>query len=314
MQFANRLSSYFQGNGHDVLPTPTPKTSLEEKQEMLAHMVRLVARGRSHGLFVAGVGGIGKSRTIERTLTEEGITPILVNSHITPLMLYRVLFESRKGRLIWLEDCDSIYTNMQALGLLRSALWGQGQRIVTYTSSQLDDIPSRFVFDSQIIFCANTIPKRNEAFKAVLSRVDQFTLHATNDELLEQMRTLAANGYNQLSHDQCLEVVEFIANRMGGRQLSMRLFEPSLLKFEYALETSIDWRPLVASQLNELGRVEFVPNDEASPELDMLIMKQAFDTHPTSVKQQETFWTERTHKSRASFFRCKKRYEQEEAK
>ena len=100
--------------------------------------------------------------------------------------------------MLWLDDCDSIYTNLQVLGLLRSALWGQGERIVTYASSQLDDIPSQFVFESRVIFCANTIPRKNEAFKAVLSRVDVFQLTATNEEILEQMRLLAAEGFGSL--------------------------------------------------------------------------------------------------------------------
>ena len=38
------------------------------------------------GLFVFGSqGGLGKSRTVLRTLAEEGISPVLINSHITPL-------------------------------------------------------------------------------------------------------------------------------------------------------------------------------------------------------------------------------------
>jgi hypothetical protein len=49
-------------------------------------MVRLVARRVSYGLFVAGQGGMGKSRTIR---------PVLINLHITPLSLYTTLFNRR---------------------------------------------------------------------------------------------------------------------------------------------------------------------------------------------------------------------------
>jgi hypothetical protein len=104
----------------------------------------------------------------------------LVNSHITPLSLYRTLFFNRRDAVIWLDDCDSVYCNLQILGLLRSALWGQeAGRVVTYNSTQLEDIPSSFTFDSRIVFCANQIPKRSKAFEAVLSRVDVFELDAT---------------------------------------------------------------------------------------------------------------------------------------
>ena len=117
-------------------------------------MVRLLARGKSTSLFVVGEGGLGKSRTIQRTLESEGIKPVLVNSHATPMSLYRLLFENRDDKVVWLDDADSIYMNMQILGLLRSATWNDGERVVTYTSSQLTDIPNRFVFNGKIVCCA----------------------------------------------------------------------------------------------------------------------------------------------------------------
>ncbi len=227
----NRILNYFNQNGQ-TKPQPTaapvPLTSLEQKQTLLAHHVRLVARRITYGLFVAGAGGLGKSKTISATLAAEGIEPVLINSHCTPLMLYRLLYEHRKGRVIWLDDADSLYSNLQVLGILRSALWGQGERLVTYASSQLVDLPQEFVFDGRVIFCANTIPRRNEAFKAVLSRVDVFHLSATNEDVIETMLLLAKKGYHDLTPEQCAEVVDFISESGGTRQLSMRLYEPSL--------------------------------------------------------------------------------------
>src|ERR1700733_13223527 len=55
----------------------TAPTALEEKQGLLAHHVRLVARKITNGLFVAGPGGLGKSRTISVTLADEGVCPVL---------------------------------------------------------------------------------------------------------------------------------------------------------------------------------------------------------------------------------------------
>jgi len=69
-------------------------------------MFRMIARGVSHGLFVAGAGGLGKSRVIQLTLADEDITPVLVNSHCTPLALYRLLYEHRTGQVVC-SDNDS---------------------------------------------------------------------------------------------------------------------------------------------------------------------------------------------------------------
>jgi hypothetical protein len=302
-------SGRVHNNGTPVLPTtcepPSHQTSLEAKQTLLAHHVRLVARQITNGLFVNGPGGLGKTMTIMRTLAHEGTKPTLLNSHITPLSLFQKLYDNRNGRIIFLDDADSAYSNMAILGLLRSALWGQGRRIVTYSSTQLpDNLPSSFEFAGRIIFCANKIPQKNEAFKAVLSRVDTFHLTATNDELIELMRSLAQTGYQSLSSDQCYEVVDFIEDYAATTQLSMRLYEPSLKKVLYAQERpDIDWRDLVRCQLDQLGS----ENGKADRQADEIaLMSQAMNAFPNSARDQEQFWCDATSKSRASFFRLKR--------
>ena len=174
----------------------TGLSALEQRQQLLSHHVRMVARKLSHALFVFGAqGGLGKSRTIFRTLEEENVQPILINSHITPLALYATLFQYREDQVIFLDDVDSIFGSMAHLGLLRSALWGT-PRIVTYGSSQLpSDLPPRFETTSRFIFAANVIPQKNDAFKAVLSRCDIFELSASNEEVLELMRCISSRAF-----------------------------------------------------------------------------------------------------------------------
>lgn len=307
MEPHNRIKHFFQLDG--TKPETTPRTSLEEKQSLLRHYVMLIARGLSNGLFVVGPGGLGKSHTISKTLAEEAISPVLLNSHVTPLALYRTLFFNRTGRVIWLDDCDSIYGNLHVLGLLRSALWGTGQRIITYSSSQLpDDLPPSFIFDSKIIFCANVVPKRNEAFKAVLTRVDTFELTATNEEIIEQMRLMANRGFESLTPQEAHLVVDFIEQAGGTRRLSMRLLEPSWRKYAYAQEQNADWKALVSHQLDSLNSGDNVPKPVDSKAHDMECFREAVRQFPQSVKDQERFWRKATGKSRASFFRLKKSF------
>ncbi len=234
MQTTLNLITQIQDDTANLVTDEGPLTALEQRQDLLAHHVRLLARGMSVGLFVYGsTGGLGKSRTVVRTLADEGVLPILVNSHITPLSLYACLYHNRQGKVIFFDDVDSIFSSMAHLGLLRSALWGT-PRILTYSSSQLDDLPASFVFESRLIFCANIVPKRNDAFKAVLSRVDIFSLEASREEVLELMRRIALAGFESLSPGDCLEVVDFIERNGDDRALSMRLLEPSFKKVLYA--------------------------------------------------------------------------------
>ena len=289
-------------------------TALEQRAvaNLVVHMVKMVARKISHALFVFGsIGGIGKSRTVFRTLDEEGVTPVLVNSHITPLALYGTLFQHRDEQVIFFDDVDSMFSSMAHLGLLRSALWGS-PRIVTYGSSQMpSDLPPSFEFTSRCIFAANVIPSKNDAFKAVLSRCDIFELSATNEEVLDLMRAVSANGFHGLTPEDCAMVIDFIAENSEDRQLSMRLLGPSLRKLQYARNECLDWRPLVKSQLQTLGRKQQAAKRLDSKSRDMKVLREALKKHPESVKDQMAHFCRATGKSRASFYRALSRAKDE---
>jgi hypothetical protein len=138
--------------------------------------------------------------------------------------------------------------------------------------------------------------------------VDQFELDATNGEVLEMMRRLAAKGFDGLTSDECMAVVDFIAEFSATRDLSLRLLEPSFRKVVYAKEAKIDWKELVASQLHEIGQVApamptFLMNART---YDVECMKQVLTDFPNNVGEQEKVWRMLTKRSRATFFRLKK--------
>jgi hypothetical protein len=284
-----------------------PLTALEERQRLLAHHVRMVARSLSHALFVFGAqGGLGKSRTILGTLEEEGIEPLIVNSHCTPLSLYSTLYLYKDDTVIFFDDVDSMFSSMAHLGLLRSALWGN-PRVITYGSSTLRELPPSFQFTSRCIFAANVIPRKNDAFKAMLSRCDVFELSATNSEVVDLMRSVSADGFRNLTHEDCNMVIDFIGDNSEG-ELSMRLLGPSLRKFQYARTNGLDWRPLVKSQLTVLGLKQPATKRMDSKASDVRVLKEALNRHPESVKDQQDFWCQTTAKSRASFYRILSHY------
>jgi hypothetical protein len=311
------LLSLFTGTwkkDDDASPTaPAPAVprrvpiGLEERQRLLAHHVRLVARGMANGLCVYGSrGGLGKTKVVLETLKEEGIEPVTLTGHCTPLAMYTTLYEHPQS-VVFLDDCDAMFRILPALGILRSALWEgeKGSRLVNYNSSQLR-IPSSFRFEGRIIFAINTLPRQNFAFNAVLSRVDQFELSASNEEVLEMMRQLAAQGFEgKLTAEACMEVVDFVAEFSATRELSLRLLEPSFRKVLYAREAEVDWRQLVASQLHEIGRT-VAPKVSDAREYDLDCLKQVLEDHPDSIAEQENAFRTLTRRSRATFFRLKR--------
>jgi hypothetical protein len=229
-------------------------------------------------------GGLGKTRTVLNVLDAEGVEPVLINSHVTPLALYGLLYQYRDEQVLFFDDVDSMFASMAHLGLLRSALWGF-PRIVTYGSSQLpSDLPPRFETTARFIFAANVIPKKNDAFRAVLSRCDIFELSATNEEVTDLMRCVASKGFKGISPEECEAVIDFISEHADDRQLSMRLLGSSLRKYQYARDEAMDWRPLVQSQLHNLGMKQVATKRLDTRARDVRILREAIARFPESVK------------------------------
>ena len=117
------------------------------------------------------------------------------------------------------------------------------------------------------------------------------------------MRSISSAGYETLTPDDCLDVVDFIEQNGDDRAISLRLLEPSFRKVLYARSEGLDWRPLVMTQLKTLGarKTPHAALDAKAQEIRTL--HQAIERHPDSVAEQQVFWSKTTGKSRASFFR-----------
>lgn len=287
-------------------------TSLEKKQQTLADMTRMVARKQFHSLFVIGGGGTGKSRTITRTLEDEGQETILLNSNVTQLELFRLMYHHSQNDLIFLfDDVDGIFRSPVHLGLLRSALYGHPERIVTYSSSTLpDDLPPSFSTISRFIFLANQVPKKCPMFDAVLTRCLVYRLDLSNQEIVEQFRVMAGNGYPGVLPEECDEIIDFIEANGQERQLSMRLLTPAIQIFKFAKMEGTDWRPALLAQLQNLGRPTVGTVRAGKQQQDFAALEQVIRQHPESVSDQQEAWCKQTGKSRATFYRALSRYRQ----
>lgn len=290
-------------------------TGLERKQEVLKHYVKMVAGGQANGLLCFGSGGNGKSTVVTETLSERNIQPILLNSHLTPLGLFGVLWTYRSDSIILIEDCEQSLSNAAVLGLLRSALSGvSDERRVTYTSSQQFDMPPSFRFDSRIILCANAVPK-TEAFKALLSRCLVYHLEPTQEEILEQFHLLAAKGFTSpdgeyLAPDLCSMVVDFVATT-ATRRLNMRLLVPVFRTVLYAKAEAVAWEPLVENQLQELLPTKNVAQPVGSKQQEVRCLEEALARFPDSPKDQVRCFMAKSGRSRATFFRRKAEWERQ---
>jgi hypothetical protein len=137
---------------------------------------------------------------------------------------------------------------------------------------------------------------------------NKFELNATQDEIIDLMRSIARAGYETLSPGDCFAVVEFIEQNADDAAISLRLLEPSFRKLIFARSEGLDWRPLVQTQLRTLGRKEDTSRRIDARANEVRLLHQAVERFPHSVSEQQSFWSKATGKSRASFFRLLARH------
>lgn len=178
---------------------------LKETFEIVAEMTQAAASGVVKGVVISGPAGIGKSHTVETTLAEclgdaaalTGELPSyeVIKGHVTPVMLYCMLYRlSNEGSVMVLDDCD-VLEDIDALNILKSALdtkkvrkihWGAASNVL-----EKEAVPTSFEFRGSVIFLTNTKLDQIKTGKlaphceAIVSRVHYLDLQM--DTMRERM-------------------------------------------------------------------------------------------------------------------------------
>lgn len=177
-----------------------------EKQNSAAWWTNRVLDGTCTGLAVVGPGGLGKTHAIERVLeaAHAEVRHQTLNSHVTPLSLYKTLYENR-DRVLLLDDLEHIYTHSVSVGILRAALEDRGQqdgkrrpRVVTYNTSRDLDCPSSFDYRGGVILIGNRVPRaRDPIVQALLTRITVIDFEFAPEDVYAFMREamIGPHGY-----------------------------------------------------------------------------------------------------------------------
>src|SRR5262249_8210785 len=129
-------------------------TNLEAKLELIRDRVRGVALGYSPGMLLTGEGGGGKTWNVVKTLEDLGAPFRLTNSRLSGRALYELLRDSPTATHV-VDDCEGILLERNALGVIRSCLWGlpgedgRQRRLVTWHVGNKDR--EEFVFQGGLI-------------------------------------------------------------------------------------------------------------------------------------------------------------------
>lgn len=240
--------------------------SLEGKLQIVRDRTRSVARDYRSGLHLWGEGGIGKSYSVLSELDMLKADYVLNNSRLTGRALFDLLLEY-PDQIHVIEDCEPLFADRNACGVLRSALWGQSntqhgqERLVTWrTFNQQLSV----CFEGGIILIGNRKLDNFPELRAIQSRIPTLQLTATNLELAALMRSVSEDGFRVLvpKHNlksmtptQCSEVCEFLISEIHSlaRNLDMRLLVNSFRDYIQPEdgEAQTHWKDLVRSELKQ---------------------------------------------------------------
>ena len=179
--------------------------SINERFGFLADMITMLAKGDQPSVVVTGPGGLGKSFTVTKALTECGFNDIsvlddfavgtilksaktfrVIKGYSTPKGLYRTLYENKDGVIVF-DDCDSVLKDPVSLNLLKGALDSYSRRIISWRADIKDeDLPTTFEFKGRVVFISNL--SSSQIDQAIITRSMAVDLSMTTAQKVERMR------------------------------------------------------------------------------------------------------------------------------
>jgi len=264
------------------------------------NFLRMSARGFSHLTILQSEGGLGKSMCTTAILTEEKIDWEYRNSKVTPLALYKYLYECQKkynGKryVVILDDVIKLLDDEVIIGMLQGATWEvNGKRMVTYTSTskQATDVPQFFEFTGEIVILTNFV-KLNEYVKALITRGNYYHLSFTYKEKMKLLEEVAKLPYKTLDLAQrnvCLSRLKHYASPLS-KDLNVR----TLIKtFNFHL-----FNPLMVDEMLK-GTI----NDDKN----LSSVKKCIELFDKDIEMQKKYFNELTGLQKSSYFHYKKKY------
>ncbi len=290
--------------------------NFEKQLQLVRDRVGSVVRHYSNGFFLTGPGGVSKSYTILEELKRLGANYRLSNSRMTGRGLFNVLSDFPDSIHV-LEDVESLLDDSMAIGVLRSALWGQSQgggyqeRNITWDAHNTH---LEVLFTGGVILICNTPFTDRPEIQALRTRVPSMQLQPGDNELRAMMRKIAIDGFvhegHKLEYRECNEVCNYLINESTAlhRPLDLRLFINALRDYLQWQEgyAKVHWHDLVAARLRPRLASFKEHVSRVSREEQMQREREIAHEIAAMLEDREdriTAWRERTGKSQAAFYR-----------
>jgi hypothetical protein len=231
-----------QESTSDAVVAQESRFSINERFGFVSDMVTMLANGAQASVVVTGPGGLGKSFTVNQTLTANGFKDVstledfavgtviktnkafrVIKGYSTPKGLYRTLYENRDGVIVF-DDCDSVLKDPVSLNLLKGALDSYSRRIISWRADIKDeDLPTTFEFKGRIVFISNLASTQID--QAIITRSMAVDLSMTRKQKIERMRHLLTSGefmpeFDKATKNDAMSLIDKLQDKV--KELSLR--------------------------------------------------------------------------------------------
>jgi hypothetical protein len=134
---------------------------LNERFTMLRKLTQAAIEQNIRALVVTGAPGVGKTYNVEDVLSSSEENKFeIVKGSLSAVNLYKLGWDYRRpGNVIVLDDADSIFTDEEALNLLKALCDSSKNRRVSWMKESAllkeEDIPQSYDFQGSFIFVSN---------------------------------------------------------------------------------------------------------------------------------------------------------------
>lgn len=196
------------------------RVAYEQQLDDLAILMKLIIKGKSNALFVAGRGGTGKTQTVETELAKAGLQDgggyYKNTGSASPIGIYGSLYDNKSG-IVLFDDCDSALADQEGRNIIKAATdtkkmrkisWNKrssviipvdqfeqaldaadGERPTAKDGSYL--YPNSFEFSGRVIFISNLKLDKLDPDGALRTRGYIIEIDPTDGEMIDYMAKIA---------------------------------------------------------------------------------------------------------------------------
>ena len=200
----------------------------------LERLTKMVGRGIQPSLVITGGAGLGKTYLVKKTLTDMGLEEAKQFVHFkgraTAAGLFVTLYEN-SDKIIVLDDCDSVFKDMDAVNMLKAALDSYDTRKLSYISTKPlkdaygDPVPRHFEFTGKIIFISNI--SQSKLDDAIKSRSFVSDISMNTKQMFQRIDDLKTQIETKIPievKDTALEIMKGLEKKYDGVEINLRSF------------------------------------------------------------------------------------------